>query len=74
MSRRLPNLNALRAFESAARLLSFSKAAEELCVTQSAISRQVKALEVYLGVPLFNRLIRAIELTPQGKEYLPVAR
>lgn len=74
MSRRLPSLNALRAFEAAARHLSFSRAADELCVTQSAISRQIKALETYLGVPLFRRLTRVVELTDAGKEYLPITR
>lgn len=74
MARRLPSMNALRAFEAAARHMSFSRAANELCVTQSAVSRQIKALETYLGVPLFRRLTRLIELTEYGKEYLPVAR
>jgi LysR family glycine cleavage system transcriptional activator len=74
MSRRLPNLNALRAFEAAARLMSFKQAAEELCVTQGAISRHVKALESYLGVLLFRRMTRAVELTDEGREYLPVAK
>jgi LysR family glycine cleavage system transcriptional activator len=55
MSRSLPPLNALRAFEAAARHLSFTKAAEELNVTQAAISHQVKALEEILGVQLFRR-------------------
>src|SRR5882724_11703675 len=58
MSRRLPPLNALRAFEAAARLLSISEAAAELHVTPAAISHQVKALEEWLGVPLFRRLNR----------------
>jgi LysR family glycine cleavage system transcriptional activator len=51
MSRRLPPLNALRAFEAAARHLSFTKAAEELFVTQAAVSHQVKSLEEHLGMP-----------------------
>jgi LysR family glycine cleavage system transcriptional activator len=72
LARSLPNLNALRAFEAAARHLSFSLAARELLVTQGAISRQVKALETALGVALFERRGRAVELTPQGKEYLAV--
>lgn len=72
MSRRLPSLNALRAFESAGRHLSFSRAADELFVTQGAISRQVKSLEDAVGVKLFRRLTRAIELTEQGREYLPI--
>jgi hypothetical protein len=54
MPRRLPQLNALKAFEAAARHVSFTRAAEELCVTQGAISHQVKALEAELGVKLFN--------------------
>lgn len=71
MPRRLPSLNALRAFESAGRHLSFSRAADELCVTQGAVSRQIKALEDMLGFPLFQRMTRAIELTDRGREYLP---
>lgn len=74
MSRRLPSLNALRAFEAAARHLSFSRAAEELHVTQGAISRQIRALETYLGVPLFRRLTRALQLTEHGEQYLPAMR
>lgn len=70
MKRRLPSLNALRAFESAARQLSFTKAAEELHVTQAAISHQVKALEEYLGVALFRRMNRALALTDEGQTYL----
>jgi LysR family glycine cleavage system transcriptional activator len=60
----LPPLNALRAFEAAARHLSFRKAAEELHVTPAAISHQLKALEDYLGVKLFRRANRRVELTP----------
>jgi LysR family glycine cleavage system transcriptional activator len=74
MARRLPNLNSLRAFEAAARHLSFSRAADELFVTQGAISRQVKSLEDALGVPLFRRLTRTVDLTEHGREYLPVVR
>ena len=74
MHRKLPNMNALRAFESAARLESFTRAADELCVTQGAISWHVKRLEASLGVPLFKRQTRAIELTEYGREYLPAAR
>ena len=55
MLRRLPALNALKAFEAAARHESFTRAAEELCVTQGAVSHQVKALEAELGIKLFNR-------------------
>ncbi len=69
MSRRLPPLNALRAFESAARSLSFTKAAAELNVTQAAISHQVKALEDWLGTPLFIRRNRALLLTEAGQAY-----
>lgn len=71
MARRLPPLNAVRAFEAAARHLSFTKAAEELHVTQAAISHQVKALENYLGLKLFRRLNRALVLTEEGQSYLP---
>lgn len=73
MRRRLPPLNALRAFEAAARHLSFTKAAEELAVTQAAVSHQVKALEDHLGVPLFRRLNRALALTEAGRSLLPAA-
>jgi LysR family glycine cleavage system transcriptional activator len=62
----LPPLSALRAFEAAARLSSFTRAAAELCVTQTAISHQVKQLEAHLGVPLFRREPRRITLTPEG--------
>lgn len=71
MARRLPPLNAVRAFEAAARHLSFTKAAKELHVTQAAISHQVKALEAYLGIKLFRRLNRALVLTEEGQTYLP---
>ncbi len=69
MARRLPSLNALRAFEAAARHLSFTKAAEELHVTQAAISHQVKTLEDQLGLPLFRRLNRRLLLTDAGQVY-----
>lgn len=69
--RRLPPLNALRAFEAAARHLSFTLAAEELNVTQAAISHQIRALEARLGQPLFNRLNRGLSLTEAGRSYLP---
>lgn len=72
--RKLPPLNALRAFDAAARHMSFKDAAEELSVTQAAISHQVKALEDYLGKPLFVRLNRALELTSAGKRYFPEVR
>jgi LysR family glycine cleavage system transcriptional activator len=71
MVRRLPPLNALRAFEAAARHMSFSKAADELHVTPAAISHQVKALEDVLGVTLFRRLVRSLALTDAGRTYLP---
>lgn len=74
MSQRLPPLNSIRAFEAAARHLSFTRAAEELHVTQSAISHQVKALEAFLGLRLFRRLNRALVLTDEGQEYLPPVR
>lgn len=71
MSNRLPPLNALRAFESAARHLSFREAAKELHVTPAAISHQIKILEEQLGIPLFRRLTRAVELTEAGRSFLP---
>ena len=74
MSRRLPPLNSLRAFEAAARHLSFTKAAEELNVTQAAISHQVKALEEVVGLQLFRRLNRRLILTDAGQAYLPPLR
>jgi LysR family transcriptional regulator, glycine cleavage system transcriptional activator len=74
MSRRLPPLNALRAFEAAARHLSFTRAAAELNVTQAAISHQVKGLEDHLGLPLFRRLNRALMLTNQGQALFPAVR
>ena len=70
MTRRLPSLNALRAFEAAARHLSFTKAAAELNVTQAAISHQVKALEEQLGLPLFRRVNRRLLLTDAGQTYV----
>jgi len=74
MSRRLPPLNALRAFEAAARHLSFTRAAEELHVTQTAISHQIKALEERLGVRLFRRLPRGLLLTEEAQRFLPPVR
>ncbi|HZZ91765.1 MAG TPA: transcriptional regulator GcvA [Usitatibacter sp.] len=67
-------LNALRAFEAAARHLSFKNAAQELHVTAGAVSHQVKVLEDYLGVALFRRLTRALELTPEASAMLPKVR
>jgi len=74
MARRIAPLNALRAFEAAARHLSFTKAAEELHVTPAAISHQIKSLEHYCGAPLFRRLTRSLLLTDQGQAALPVLR
>ncbi|MDF3063106.1 MAG: transcriptional regulator [Microvirga sp.] len=74
MLRRLPPLNALKAFEAAARHESFTRAAEELCVTQGAVSHQVKALEATLGLKLFNRERQGLVLTEAGREYLAVLR
>ena len=62
----LPPLNWLRAFEAAARHLSFTRAADELALTQSAVSRQVAALEAFYGVLLFRRLHRALRLSDEG--------
>src|SRR3569623_655405 len=67
----LPPLNALRAFEAAARHLSFKLAAHELHVTPAAIGQQVKALEARLGVQLFERLHKQLILTAAGQAYLP---
>ncbi|MGR6981465.1 transcriptional regulator GcvA [Testudinibacter sp. P27/CKL/0425] len=69
MHKRLPPLNALKAFESAARHLSFTKAADELFVTQAAVSHQIKLLEDFLGTALFIRKNRALDLTEQGSAY-----
>lgn len=74
MSRRIPPLNSLRAFDAAARFLSFTKAAEELHVTQAAISHQIKGLEEFLGTQLFVRRNRALLLTEEGQNYWPQIR
>ncbi len=74
MSRQLPPLNGLRAFEAAARHLSFTKAADELSVTQAAISHQIRGLEERLGVQLFIRRNRALLLSEAGQAYLPALR
>jgi LysR family glycine cleavage system transcriptional activator len=74
MTARLPSLNGLRAFEAAARHLSFTVAAAELNVTQTAISHQIRRLEEELGIRLFVRQNRALALTPQAKDYLPGVR
>lgn len=71
MSRRLPPLNSLKAFEAAARHLSFTRAAAELNVTQAAISHQVKGLEESLGLALFRRVNRSLLLTDEGQALYP---
>jgi len=70
---RLPSLDLLRGFEAAARLLSFTRAGEELHLTQSAVSRQIQELEGQLGVPLFERRHRALALTDAGQQLYPAA-
>ena len=72
LSQNLPPLNALRAFEAAARLQNLAKAALELHVTQGAVSQQIKLLEQYLDTQLFYRKARGLELTDSAKAYLPV--
>jgi LysR family glycine cleavage system transcriptional activator len=67
----MPPLNALKAFEAAARHLSFTKAAEELSVTQAAVSHQVRMLEDYFNITMFNRSHQRLTLTDAGKSYLP---
>ncbi|MDE5440381.1 transcriptional regulator GcvA [Bradyrhizobium sp. CSA207] len=74
MTARLPSLNGLRAFEAAARHLSFTLAAAELNVTQTAISHQIRRLEEELGLRLFIRQNRALALTPEARDYLPGVR
>jgi LysR family glycine cleavage system transcriptional activator len=74
VQRNLPPLNALRAFEAAARHLNFTRAADELNVTQTAVSHQVKLLEERLGFRLFRRLNNALILTEKGEAYLPGIR
>ena len=69
MSQREPPLNAVRAFAAAARHLSFTRAATELHVTHSAVSRQVKGLEAHLGVVLFERRVRQVTLTNEGRQF-----
>src|SRR6476619_6254162 len=69
----LPPLDLLRSFEAAARHLSFTEAGEELFLTQSAVSRQIKALEDQLGVPLFQRRHRALLLTDAGQQFYAAA-
>ena len=74
MRRSLPPLNALRSFDAAARHESFTRAAEELCVTQGAVSHQVKALETQLGLQLFKRARNGLWITDAGRDYLAVVR
>jgi LysR family glycine cleavage system transcriptional activator len=74
MTARLPSLNGLRAFEAAARHLSFTVAASELNVTQTAISHQIRRLEQELGIRLFVRRNRTLDLTPEARDYLPGVR
>ena len=74
MAERLPPLNALRCFDVAAKHLSFTKAAAELNVTHSAVSHQIKALEEWLGTPLFRRVNRGLLLTEPGQAYLKPVR
>lgn len=74
MRQRLPPLNALRAFEASARALSFTRAAEELGVTQTAVSRHIRLLEAHLGVLLFVRLHNGLQLTDEGATYHETVR
>ncbi|KAF0814474.1 Glycine cleavage system transcriptional activator [Andreprevotia sp. IGB-42] len=74
MVRRLPPLNGLRVFEVAARNLSFTRAAGELCVTTAAVSHQIKQLEEFLGLKLFERRNNQLQLTSAGENYLPRVR
>src|SRR2546421_8853285 len=69
MRRPLPPMNSLKSFDAAARLLSFSKAADELHLTHGAVSRAVRQLEDYLGIELFKRATRSVSLTPAGAAY-----
>ena len=72
--RRLPPLNALRAFEAAARHLNFSRAADELSVTPGAVSQQIQNLEDYVGAPLFKRTPKGLVLTDAAQTALPALR
>lgn len=74
MANRLPPLNSLRAFEAVARRLSFTEAADELCVSTAAVSHQIRALEGHLGTVLFRRSSRSLSITPAGAILLPEVR
>jgi DNA-binding transcriptional LysR family regulator len=74
MRRKIPSIEALVAFETAARHLSFTRAADELALTQSAVGRQIAQLEDYLGVPLFNRIKKRLSLTDDGAAYATQVR
>lgn len=74
MRKNLPPLNALRTFEAAARLRSFKRAGDELCVSHSAISHQIKKLEEHLGVELFERVAKGVVLSKIGQDYYPSIR
>ncbi|RZI40699.1 transcriptional regulator GcvA [Herbaspirillum sp. HC18] len=74
MRRRIPSIEALIAFECAARHESFTRSADELFLTQSAVSRQIACLEEYLGVPLFNRIKKRLSLTDVGRAYAKQVR
>ena len=74
LATRIPTLTSLRAFEAVARFCSFRKAADELHVTHAAVSHQIKTLEETIGVQLFVRTSRSVELTPAGAQYYPSVR
>src|SRR4051794_18544124 len=74
MRRHIPSLSALQAFESAGRLSSFTRAARELKVSQSAISRHIRSLEEELGITLFQRVDQRVALTPAGASYIRAIR
>src|SRR5476649_3088243 len=72
--RRLPPLNALQIFETVARHRSFTRAADHLCLTQGAVSRQILTLEEYYGFPLFTRHSKGLALTNEGEQLLPTVK
>ena len=74
MRRKIPNTTALAVFEAAARHGSFARAANELCLTESAISRQIGRLEAFLGVTLFERVGNRVRLLPNGERYAAQVR